>query len=86
MFFLGETFVDGQNQDVWCRSKIPITDMKMHYGGSQLKQGDEKFTKSSSCYLAYNTGSAQNVYGLILFGDACLLESMNYMPFYFTCE
>jgi hypothetical protein len=85
MFLVGDTFVDGQKQDVWCRSKIPITDMRMHYGGSQLKQGDEKHSKSS-CYLAYFAGSTVNSYGLILFGDSCPLTSMNYMPFYFTCE
>jgi hypothetical protein len=32
-FVIGETFVDGQNRGVWCRSKKPITDMRMYENG-----------------------------------------------------
>jgi hypothetical protein len=86
LFFIEETYVNGQQKDAWCRSKTPITDMKMHYGGSQLKQGGEPFTKSSSCYLGYYSGSVLNYYGLILFGDTCVLSTNSNKKIYFICE
>jgi hypothetical protein len=83
MFYIGETFVDGQQRDVWCDSKIPITDMKMHCGGSRMKDGSSYWLKAASCYIAYyNTGNV----GLLLSGDNCLLKAMQtYYVSVFLC-
>jgi hypothetical protein len=72
IIFLGETFIDGQQRDVWCDSKIPITDMRMHWGGRQHRQGTEIFNKAS-CYIAYQNTIQR---GLILYGDSCQLNAM----------
>jgi hypothetical protein len=85
---IGETFIDGQQKDVWCNSKIPITDMRLHYGGSQLKEGSESFKKSASCYVEYFSGTDNsNQHGLILNGDTCLMASTKlYYNIFFLCE
>jgi hypothetical protein len=87
LFFIGETYIDGQQRDVWCRSKTPITDMNLHFGGSQFRQGGgEPFTKSSSCYFGYYSGTGGNAFGLILFGDSCVLSTTTYRGIFFLCE
>jgi hypothetical protein len=83
VIYIGETFIDGQQRDVWCDSKIPITDMRMHWGGSLYRQGNEIFTKAA-CYVAFHN----NVQGgLRLFGDTCLLNvKHNLHGIMFLCE
>jgi hypothetical protein len=84
---IGETFIDGQQRDVWCNSKIPITDMRLHYLGSQFKEASDSFKKSASCYVAYFSGSNSNQYGLILNGDTCFISSVKLYPnLIFLCE
>jgi hypothetical protein len=70
--YIGETFVDGQQRDVWCDSKIPITDIRMFWGGSQFRQTAEVYSKAS-CYVAYQTTKQR---GLMLYGDSCHLNAM----------
>jgi len=85
---IGESFIDGQQRDVWCNSKIPITDMDMHWGGSQYKEAGESFNKSASCYVVFFSGIAnQNRHGLILNGDTCFITSSKlYSMIIFLCE
>jgi hypothetical protein len=86
LFFIGETFVDGQHQDVWCNSKVPITNRNMHFGGSQFVAYGDGFDKSTSCYLAYYAGPIAKTYGLILYGNPCVLSAMsNFGVVYFLC-
>jgi hypothetical protein len=83
LIFIAETFVDGQQRDVWCDSQTPITDMRMHSGGSQFKDQAGTFIKAASCYKVYhNSGKV----GLILLGDDCLLNAMHsYYMVVFLC-
>lgn len=84
-FMIGETFVDGQGRDVWCNSKKPITDMKMHYMSvGPFKSLDDKFTQTQTCYNVHFTGVEAK---LILYGDMCPLTALNNLvAFYFICE
>jgi hypothetical protein len=82
-FLIGETFVDGQKRDVWCYSKIPIVDMKMHNNGRPERSQIDTFVKPASCYnVCYNSVAAV----LILYGDSCLMSSNPPLGFHFLCE
>lgn len=81
-FLMGETFVDGQQRDVWCNSKVPIVDMNMHLGGSPQNSLVDTFIKPASCYKVSFSGSQSK---LVLYGDSCLFSS-NALNSYFLCE
>lgn len=46
-FNIGELFIDGQQRDVWCNSKKPITDLKMYYAGVGQYRSSDPVTKSN---------------------------------------
>jgi hypothetical protein len=84
-FVIGESFIDGQQRDLWCRSKIPLTDPNMHYGGAgkPYLSVNDGFTKSASCFKVHYNGTISK---LVLYGDTCQLKALNQVDVYFLCE
>ena len=79
---VGETFIDGQQKEVWCNSKIPITDRAMYFMNDPNKVVGP-ITKGVTCYRV-STSAAYS--GLILMGDSCSLDELSTYYFYFFCE
>jgi hypothetical protein len=73
-FLVGETFIDGQQREVWCNSKIPITDMHMFFYSGIPNKGTDLYTKGTTCFRVYFNNAKL---GLVMQGDRCLLNAMN---------
>lgn len=81
-FYVGETFIDGQQRDVWCNSKIPITDMRMHKGGKgPFRSADSNSNPPVSCFIA-NYMSRKTT--LAVFSKSCV--SLCTFSISFICE
>jgi hypothetical protein len=79
--WIGETFVDGQNRDVWCNSKETITDLTMYY---RLKQfTDPSFAAFPSCYALYFSGGD---FTLVVFERHVCFPSYEIGGKHFLCE
>jgi hypothetical protein len=81
-YFIGETFIDGQQRGVWCNSKIPITDRAMYHMNDPNKVSG-LFTKGVSCYRGFFNGSAS---AMFLVGDMCILDALIGSNYTFFCE
>jgi hypothetical protein len=82
-FFISDTFLDGQQRDVWCNSKTPITDMKMHKNGISPNQPTDSTRQSVSCFMVYYNGVISRLY---IYGDVCSLTDINWFEISFLCE
>jgi hypothetical protein len=51
----GETFVNGQGQEEWCNSKVPITNMAMFNKTTSTVPTSPEIAKPS-CYALYYNG------------------------------
>jgi hypothetical protein len=80
---VGETFIDGQQREVWCDSKIPITDMNMYYSGTPAKAYGDQYTNAVSCLRVTATS---HISTLVVVGDMCLLNALNSFQYFFICE
>lgn len=78
-FIIGEVFVNGQNQDVWCNSKMPITDMNMYHDNAPFLDGEA--TINPSYYLLSQDANITRLEPLNY--D---LEKGNSNPLHFICE
>jgi hypothetical protein len=81
---IGEVFVDGQNRDVWCNSKKPITDWRMYVDNSIVQLTDPVYLKITTCYIAHKNS---DIHMDLKFNNTCLssylLDASNY---YILCE
>jgi hypothetical protein len=79
---IGEVFIDGQNRDVWCNSKKPITDLKMYFTAGHLT--DPVYATTPSCYvLNYSYGTQMSMY--LRSGSECLSSGAS-LAEYLICE
>jgi len=80
--FVGETFIDGQERDLWCNSKV-IIDKQMYYDGIGPNKPHDSAQKSVMCFMLFHTGP---VFKLSHFADSCSVD--NFIPFEisFFCE
>jgi hypothetical protein len=79
---IGEVFVDGQNRDVWCNSKKPITESYMYYTAGHFT--DPGYAMTPSCYIL-NYSSGTQIIMLVRAGSECL-SSGTVLADYVLCE
>jgi hypothetical protein len=79
---IGEVFIDGQNRDVWCNSKKPITDLNMYLTAGHFT--DPVYAITPSCYIL-NYAYATKIIMLVRFGSECL-SSGTILADYVLCE
>jgi hypothetical protein len=79
---IGETSIDGQNRDVWCNSKKPITDLNMYLTAAHFT--DPLLAITPSCYVLNNNVGVK----IVMYkrtGSECL-SSGTIMADYVLCE
>jgi hypothetical protein len=80
---IGEVFVDGQNINVWCNSKKPITDLKMYNNPSSLSNSFYA-TEPSSFSMGYDPSDTN--FTLRLQYGSNILPSHQFNNEFFLCE
>jgi hypothetical protein len=73
---IGEVYVNGQFQDVWCDSHVAITKASMYYTKKNL------FCETVTCYFFYSATANARIAGTT---DFCLPDSLNSYESYFLC-
>jgi hypothetical protein len=80
---IGEVFVDGQNRNVWCNSKTPITDLSMYNTPSELT--NPVCATTPSCYVLRHFSVTSNVTMELRIGSTCL-SSYYIIDEFMLCE
>lgn len=81
---IGEMFVDGQNRNVWCDSKKPITDVMMYDGEAANGHITDPIyrTRAQSCFRLFWIDSVMKLF----ITQSCPLSETNKKADYFMCE
>jgi hypothetical protein len=80
---IGEMFIDGQNTNLWCRSKKPLNDTTMFNIPAELT--DPIYANVPSCFILHSpsVGTAMRLY--LRKGSECL-PSGKIVGEYVLCE
>jgi hypothetical protein len=79
---IGQTFVDGQNRNVWCDSKRPFSDIKMFFDSRHITRYAH-FSSVPSCFKLYYS----SVLGLLMDDESrCILTLKNTFAKIFLCD
>jgi hypothetical protein len=81
---LGEVFLDGQNRDVWCNSKKPITELNMYRDATNYFSNPYYATIPSSYSLTFTPPNTFLELGLQSGGG--ILPSGPFNNQFFLCE
>jgi hypothetical protein len=82
----GEVFVDGQNRNVWCNSKTPITDLRMYNSETDLT--DPAYAIVPSCFVLWYV-PVVGYLDIVMYmrsGSECLASYPIVAVDYFLCE
>jgi len=74
-------FVNGQGEDVWCDSKIAITDFKMYLSGKPIVPS----IANPSCYYAYSVPATPGVLANRVNPSICQINGVAAVTSFFLC-